>query len=191
VKRLCLLGMALAGLLTAGITTAATARTPSSGPKKPAKVKPAHKPKPVTTKVRCKLALVTQPPSDDTSITPGTSGTQYGTAGCGRPLLEGVVSADYTQDAAGDVIAPYSLWTRTGTLSGRWKLVPTEQVGPPSSTPFTAQTYAGTATVTGGSGAWSHATGKATLKCATLDSVHFACTESLKVTTPPVLTRTR
>jgi hypothetical protein len=182
VKRLCLLGMAMAGLLTAGFTTAATART-TAGHKKPAKTKPA-KPKPVTTKVSCKLALVTQPPSDDVTITPGTTGLQFGTANCGK--IRGVVSDTYTMDDGGDIIAPYTMWAKTGTLAGKMTLSPTEQVGPPSTTPFAAQTYAGSATVTKGSGAWTKATGKATVKCSTLDSVHYACTESLKVTVPGV-----
>jgi hypothetical protein len=184
VKRLCLLCVALAGLLTAGITTAASARPAAAGAKKPVKVKKAPKPKPVVTKATCKLALATQPPADDTSITPGTTGVQYGTANCGK--VRGVVSDTYTMDAAGDIIAPYTLWSKTGTLVGKMTLNPTEQVGPPSTTPFTAQTYAGTATVTTGTGAWNKSTGKATVKCSTLDSVHYSCTESLKVTTPPV-----
>ena len=54
-KRLCLLGMAMAGLLTAGISTAATA-------------KPAPTPKPVTTKLSCQLTLVLQPAAKVTSL---------------------------------------------------------------------------------------------------------------------------
>src|ERR1700722_290002 len=76
VKRLCLLGMAMAGLLTAGISTAATAKTPTKGSKR-GKSKPDPKPKPVTPKLSCKLTLVTQPPADDTTILPGGDGSQY------------------------------------------------------------------------------------------------------------------
>jgi hypothetical protein len=175
--------MAMAGLLTAGFTTAATAKT-TAGHKKPAKPKPA-KSKPVTTKASCQLALVTQPPSDDVTITPGTTGSQFGTANCGK--IRGVVSDTYKMDDGGDIIAPYTMWARTGTLSGKMTLTPTEQVGSPSSLPFTAQTYAGSATVTKGSGTWNRAVGRATVKCSTLDSVHFACTASLKVTIPGVV----
>ena len=171
-KRLCLLGMAMAGLLFAGISTAATA-------------KPAPKPKPVTTKLSCKLTLVTQPPADDTTILPGGDGSQYGTASCpgtGR----GVQSDTYTTDDAGDVSGPYTQWFKGGTLAGKYDLIPTGG-GQPSAgnNSFGAQNYAGALIVTGGSGAWKGATGKAKLTCATADGVHLKCTESLKVTTPP------
>jgi hypothetical protein len=188
VKRLCLVGMAMAGLLTASIPAVATAKPAASGHKKPAKSKPVTKLKPVTTKVSCKLAFTTQPPADDVTVTPGQTGTQYGTAKCGGPLGRGIVSDTFSQDDAGDFIAPYTFWFKGGTLSGKWTLTPTEQVGPPSSSPFTAQTFAGTAKISGGSGGWAKSTGKATLKCATTDGAHYSCTESLKVTTPMLIT---
>ena len=53
------------------------------------------------------------------------------------------------------MVAPFTLWFKTGTLSGKFKLTPSAQGSPPSSTPFSAETYAGTAKVTGGSGAWT------------------------------------
>jgi hypothetical protein len=39
--------------------------------------------------------------------------------------------------------------------------------------------------VTGGTGAYRKAKGKGTLKCASVDGVHFACTEKLKLTLSP------
>ena len=181
-KRLCLLGMAMAGLLSAGITTAATAKT-STGGKKPAKLSP----KPVTTKVSCKLTLVTQPPANDISIVPGTTGSQFGTARCAGPVGPGVENDTYSTADSGNVTAPYTLWVKGGTLTGTYKLIPTGG-GQPSAgnNTFGAQSYAGTLAVTGGSGAWKGATGKAKLICATADGVHLKCTESLTVTTPPV-----
>src|ERR1700733_5444158 len=125
VKRLCLLGMALAGLLTAGISTAATAKTTASGTK-PAKVKPAPKPKPVTIKVSCQLKLVLQPTAKVTTIVPGTgSGSQAGTAKCPGPVGGGVQTDNFTTDDAGDVTAPYTQWFKTGTLAGQYTLTPT------------------------------------------------------------------
>ena len=183
-KRLCLVGMAVAGLLTAGISTAATAQMPASGSKQPAKTKPA---KPVTTKVSCKLALVVQPPADDVTITPGATGTQVGTAGCGRPLFRGVETARFSTDDSGDLVAPFTLWFKGGTVTGQWTLTPVGATQPTSS--FTQQDYTGTATVTGGSGAWRKATGKATIKVSTPDGVHYNGTESLTVTTPAATTR--
>jgi hypothetical protein len=185
VKRLCLLGMAMAGLLTAGISTAATAKTPTSG-KKPAKVKPVPKPKPVTTKVSCQLTLVLQPAATDVSIVPSASGTQSGTARCSGPVGGGVQTDKFSTDDSGDVTAPYTQWFKGGTLAGQYQLVPTGG-GQPSAgnNTFGAQSYSGTLTVTSGTGVWKGATGKAKLTCATADGVHLMCTESLTVTTPP------
>jgi hypothetical protein len=186
VKRLCLLGMAMAGLLSAGITTAATAKTPTKG-SKPAKVKLVPKPKPVTTKVSCKLTLVLQPTAKVTTILPGTgSGSQVGTAKCPGPVGGGVQTDNFTTDDSGDVTAPYTQWFKGGTLAGQYTLIPSGG-GQPSAgnNQFGAQSYTGTLTVTGGSGGWKGATGKAKLTCATPDAVHLACTESLTVTVPP------
>ena len=185
-KRLCLLGMAMAGLLTAGISTAAIAKTPTSG-KKPAKTKPAPKPKPVTTKVSCQLTLVLQPAPTDVSIVPGTTGSQSGTARCPGPVGGGVQTDKFSTDDSGDVTAPYTQWFKGGTLAGQYTLIPTGG-GQPSAgnNTFGAQSYSGTLTVARGTGVWKGATGKAKLICATADGVHLKCTESLTVTTPPV-----
>jgi hypothetical protein len=180
VKRLCLVGMAMAGLLTASIPAVATAKMSAPGHKKPAKHQSA--PKPVTTRVLCKLKIATQIPADDVTVTPGQTGVQYGTAGCGK--LRGVESDTFTLDDAGDMVAPFTLWFAGGTLAGKFTLTPSAQ-GAPTSTGFSAESYVGTAKITGGSGAWAKSTGKATLKCSTPDGAHFSCTESLKVTTPP------
>ena len=115
----------MAGLLTAGISTAATAKTTTSGTK-PAKVKPAPKPKPVTTKVSCQLTLVLQPTAKVTTIVPGTgSGSQSGTAKCPGPVGGGVQTDTFTTDDAGDVTAPYTQWFKGGTLAGQYTLIPT------------------------------------------------------------------
>ena len=183
-KRLCLVGIAIAGLLTASIPAVATARPSAPGHKKPAKTKPAPKPKPVTTRLACKLKIATQIPGDDLSVTPGQTGVQYGTAGCGK--LRGVESDTFALDDAGNMIAPFTLWFKGGTVSGKFTLTPSGQ-GIPTSSTFGAESYTGTAKVTSGSGSWSRATGKGTLKCSTPDGANFSCTESLKVTTPGVI----
>jgi hypothetical protein len=186
VKRLCLLGMAMAGLLSAGISTAATAATPTKGTK-PAKVKPVPQPKPVTTKVSCQLTLVLQPTAKVTTIVPGTgSGSQYGSAKCSGPVGGGVQTDTFTTDDAGDVTARYTQWFKGGSLGGQYSLTPTAG-GQPSAgnNSFGAQSYDGSLTVTSGTGAWKGATGKAKLTCATADGVHLKCTEALTVTTPP------
>jgi hypothetical protein len=173
VKRLCLLGMAMAGLLFAGISTAATA-------------KPAPKPKPVTTKLSCQLTLVLQPTAKVTTIVPGTgSGSQSGTAKCSGPLGGGVETDTFTTNDAGDVTAPYTQWFKGGTLKGQSTLNPTSG-GQPSAgnNSFGAQSYSGTLVVSGGTGAWKGATGKAKLTGSTADGVHLKITESLTLTTP-------
>ena len=100
----------------------------------------------------------------------------------------------FTTDDAGDVSAPYTQWFKGGTLAGKYTLIPTGG-GQPSAgnNSFGAQNYAGALTVTGGSGGWKGATGKAKLTCATADGVHLKCTESLTVTTPaaPPTSRSR
>ena len=180
-KRLCLVGMAMAGLLTASIPAVATAKPSAPGHKKPTRSKPAPKPKPVTTRIACKLKIATQIPGDDVTVTPGQTGVQYGTAGCGK--LRGVESDTFAVDDAGNMVAPFTLWFKGGTLSGRFTLTPTVQ-GPPTSSGFSAERYAGTAKITGGSVTWHNATGSGTLKCSTRDGANFSCTESLRVTTP-------
>jgi hypothetical protein len=184
VKRLCLVGMAMAGLLSAGFTTAATAKTSTKG-SKPAKAKPA--PKPVTTKVSCQLMLVLQPTAKVTTIVPGTgSGSQSGTVKCPGPVGGGVQTDKFSTDDSGDVTAPYTQWFKGGTLAGQYTLIPTSG-GQPSAgnNQFGAQSYSGSLTVTSGTGGWKGATGKAKLTCSTTDSVHLSCTEALTVTTPP------
>ena len=183
-KRLCLVGMAMAGLLTASIPAVATAKPSTSGHKKPAKHKPVPKPKPVTTRLACKLKIATQIPADDVTVTPGQTGVQYGTARCGQQ--RGVESDTFALDDAGNLVAPFTLWFKGGTLSGTFTLTPSAQ-GIPTSTGFSAESYVGTAKVTDGSGAWNKAKGKGTMKCSTPDGANFSCTESLKVTTPPVV----
>ena len=84
-KRIYLVGAAMAALLTAGIVTAPAFAAPAA--KKPASVTK----KPVKTTVTCTLKLVTQIPANDVTVTQGAeSGTQYGRAGCaaGRRCCE-------------------------------------------------------------------------------------------------------
>jgi hypothetical protein len=175
----------MAGLLTAGFSTAAATAKTTTSAKKPAKVTPA--PKPVTTKLSCKLTLVLQPTAKVTTIVPGTgSGSQAGTAKCPGPVGSGVQTDKFTTDDAGDVSAPYTQWFKNGTLKGQYTLIPSSG-GQPSAgnNAFGAQSYTGSLTVTGGTGGWKGATGTAKLTCATPDGVHLDCTEALTVTTPP------
>ena len=164
-KRICLLGAAMAGLLVAGVATA------------PAATKHASK---KSTKLTCTLKLVNQIPSDDVSVTQGAgSGTQFGTAACGKPLRRGVEQDSFTLDDAGDLTGPYQQWFNTGSVKGKYVLTPTDNQSP--SATFSQASYSGTIQVTGGTGAFNKASGTGTLTCATQDSAHYTCTEKLKL----------
>jgi hypothetical protein len=165
VKRICLLGAAMAGLLVAGVATAPAATTHST--KK-------------STKLTCTLKLVDQIPSDDTAVTQGAgSGTQFGTAACGKPLGRGVEQDSFTLDDAGDLVGPYQQWFNTGSVRGQYVLTPNDSQSPTLT--FSQASYSGTIKVTGGTGAFNKASGTGTLTCSTQDSAHYSCTEKLKL----------
>jgi hypothetical protein len=187
VKRICLVGAAMAALLTAGIATASASATPAA--KKPVSVnkKPVTKLKPVKTALTCSLKLVTQIPANDVTITQGAeSGTQYGRAGCGKPPFSGVEQSSLLQDQSGNLSGRYQQWFNAGSLYGDYKLTP-QDTGPPTSTTFTNASYTGTVTVTNGTGIYRKAAGTGTLTCTTTDLAHYACTEKLKLVQPVLM----
>jgi hypothetical protein len=176
VKRICLIGAAMAALLTAGVVTASASASAT-----PAAKKPAAKLKPVKTTLTCTLKLVTQIPANDVTVTQGAdSGTQFGRAGCAKPLFSGVEQSSFAQDESGDLSGKYQQWFNAGSLYGNYTLSP-KDTGPPSPTSFTNASYTGTITVTNGTGAFKKAAGKGTLACTTTDLAHYACTEKLKL----------
>jgi len=181
VKRICLVGAAMAALLTAGIVTAPALATPAA--KKPASVnkKPVTKLEPVKTTLTCTLKLVTQIPSNDVTVTQGAeSGTQYGRAGCAKPLFSGVEQSSFLQDESGDLSGKYQQWFNAGSLYGTYMLT-AEDTGPPTTTSFTNASYTGTVTVTNGTGFFKKAAGTGTLACVTTDLAHDTCTEKLQL----------
>jgi hypothetical protein len=181
VKRICLVGAAMAALLTAGIVTAPALATPAA--KKPASVnkKPVTKLEPVKTTLTCTLKLVTQIPSNDVTVTQGAeSGTQYGRAGCAKPLFSGVEQSSFLQDESGDLSGKYQQWFNAGSLYGTYMLT-AEDTGPPTTTSFTNASYTGTVTVTNGTGFFKKAAGTGTLACVTTDLAHYTCTEKLQL----------
>jgi hypothetical protein len=142
------------------------------------------KPKKVTAKVTCALALTAEVPAGDTVVTPGDpSGSQFGFVGCGKLLGQGVQSDPYSQTASGDTVGSYKQYFGTGSIHGLYDLSVTEQSAPTTTT-FTATSYAGTMSVTGGSGTWAGVRGKGTLTCSTPDAIHTSCTEHLKLKLP-------
>jgi hypothetical protein len=171
----------MAALLTAGVVTAPALATPAAA--KPASVnkKPVTNLEPVKTTLTCTLKLVTQIPSNDVTVTQGAeSGTQYGRAGCAKPLFSGVEQSSFLQDESGNLSGKYQQWFNAGSLYGTYTLT-ADDTAPPTSTSFTNASYTGTVTVTGGTGFFRKAAGAGTLACATTDLAHYACTEKLQL----------
>jgi hypothetical protein len=171
VRRISLVGAAIIAALLIAAAAAVAAKTPV-------------KAKPVTTKVTCTLALTAEVPAGDTVVTPGDpQGTQFGFVHCGKLFGSGVQTDPYAQTSSGDVVGSYRQYFATGSIHGQYELAVTQQSAPTTTT-FTAASYAGTVSVTGGSGAYGGATGKGTLACSTTDSIHTSCIEHLKLKLP-------
>lgn len=184
-KRICLMGAAMAGLFTVGITTA------SSAVAKPAQTKTQLvtvtetklKPKTTHSTVSCKPKIRVQVPAGSTEIIQGSeTGDIVGSSACGKALGSGMTRFSYSQDASGDLSGPFQQWFNAGSVFGQVSLSPAEASGPPTTTTFAQQSYAGTITLKGATGYLRGTTGKGTLKCTTQDAIHFTCTETLKLT---------
>ena len=189
-KRICLLGAAIAGLLIIGVATALAA-SPHASTAAAAGKKKSTKPTFVTTKLSCSSKLSLQAPNGETTVTQGaTDGTQYGTVACPGSLGSGVQFESFTTDDAGNVSGKWQQCFNTGTVYGNYTLVPDDN-NPPTTTSFTSASYTGTITITNGTGTDAKATGTGTIACATSDSVHFTCLEKAKLVLPaPVTTST-
>jgi hypothetical protein len=171
-RRICLVGAALAGSLVFGVATAPAAKT-----QKPKKVKP--------TKVMCKLTVSVSVPSGDTQLAlPASDGSMYGSASCPKEFGGGIAAYGFTLQDDGDLTGAFRQYYLNGTVHGTYDLSPADS-SPSSPSTFLSQSYTGTGTVEGGSGAFKGATGTSTMTCTTPDSVHMSCTERLKLTLPP------
>jgi hypothetical protein len=170
VKRIYLVSAAVAALLTAGAASAA--KTPTSVKQKLVTVRMA---------VSCDLKLATQIPANELTVTQGAeSGTQYGRAGCGKPLFSGVEQSSFARDESGNLQGKYQQWFNAGSIFGEYTLT-AQHTGPPTTTAATKARYTGTVTVTNGTGEFKKAAGTGTLACATTDLAHYTCTEKLKL----------
>jgi hypothetical protein len=190
VKRICLLGAAIAGLLIIGVATAMAA-SPHASTKAVAAKKKSTKPTFVTTKLNCTSALSLQVASGDTTVTQGaTEGTEWGTTKCPSTLGSGSEFQSFTTDDAGNVSGKWQSWFNAGTVYGTYTLVPNDN-NPPTTTSFTEASYTGTVTITHGTGTDAKAAGTGTLSCQTEDSVHFTCVEKAKLILPAPVTATK
>jgi hypothetical protein len=131
-----------------------------------------------TTKVGCKTSLsVAIPPSSSVVDTSAPRGRDYGSATCGKFLGEGVQSDRFVSDASsGITTVKFTLYFATGTVHGSYDLTAEND-----SLNFFANSYVGTATVKGGTGAYKGMTGTGTVACQSPDGIHTACVEHLKL----------
>lgn len=140
------------------------------------------KPTTKTVLFKCHINLTTEaPPGQQAVNVPPSQGTQYGPAHCGT-FGGAVQAASFKIPDSGDMVGGYAQYFLAGTLHGKFDLQPL--TGPqPSATTFESQYWAGTVTVTGGTGTWAKAAGKkGTLKCTSPDSVHLHCVQKIKLT---------
>jgi hypothetical protein len=185
-KRIVLIGTALAGLFTAGITTVASAA--ASTTKSVTKYVTVYESKATTVtktvpvSATCKLNLTTVAPAGTTGVTPGSpTGVNFGGTSCGSPLASGISREQYTLQTSGDITGTIQHWFKTGTVYGTFTLTESAPTGPPTTTSFGAAAYTGTVKITGAGGALKGTTGTASLTCQTNDALHYACTEKLKL----------
>lgn len=176
-KRILLMGTAVSALFTAGISTAtAVAASPTKTVKKTVT-------KTVPVSATCKLALTTLAPAGSTApVAGGQQGVNAGATSCNAPLSRGFSRQSYTLDTAGDLNGKIQSWFGSGSVFGTYTLTPSSASGPPTTSSFGSAAYTGTVKITGASGTLKGATGTGTLTCSTSDSVHYNCTEKLKLT---------
>jgi hypothetical protein len=174
VKRFCVVGAAVAvSSLAFGVTGSVAA-----GKHK------AKTPTTVTVKASCKLTLtVTVPSGTSTVAPPEDSGTEYGPASC-KKLGNGLYGQSFALQDSGDTTGKFKQYDGVGSIFGTFDLTPSDSSGPPTPYSFGNGNLLGTVKVKGGTGAYHKAKGKGTLACATDDSIHFVCTEKLKLTLP-------
>jgi len=183
VKRICLAGAAIAGLLTIGVTTAPASIT-HGAVKAAAGQKKTTKTKQTGTKLTCRLSLTSQVPSGSVTVTQGAvDGTQFGSAKCGNPLGSGVEGDSFTSNSGGTVSGSYQQYFNAGTVHGDYTLAP-NSTQPPTTTSFTSASYSGTVTIKNGTGLDKKAVGTGTLTCTTADSLHYTCAEKLRLILP-------
>ena len=188
-KRICLLGAAIAGLFIIGATNAmalgshASARTAATKSTSKAKSKVA------TLKVGCSLSLSLLAPSGSSDVTPASpTGNHAGMAKCpAKGVGKGSEWDSFTTDDSGDMVGKWQEWFNTGTLYGTYLLTPSDsQPSDPSN--FAAAAYTGTLVVKGGTGTlakdYTKRNAAGTMKCSTQDSVHYTCKQFAKLVVP-------
>lgn len=178
-KRICLLGAAIAGILILGVATA-LASTPHATSAK-AKSKSTS-----GTKFSCTNHLSLQVPAGETDVTADEqSGAEAGAVSC-KPFGKGFAFENYTTATSGNLTGKWQQWFNTGTLYGTYVLTPADNGPPTTASSFASASYTGTFVIKGGTGADAKASGKGTLSCKTSDSVHYVCKQSGRYKLPAV-----
>jgi hypothetical protein len=143
--------------------------------------------KTVTT-LKCKVAMTTTPPAGDNAVfQPAASGDQFGPVNCrpfgGSGFGGGIIANAFTVPDSGDLVGKYTQYFKAGSVSGSFDLVPQESDF--TSTNFASQAWVGTIKVKRGTAIYSGIKEKkiGTMTCTTPDSVHFTCTERVKLKT--------
>jgi hypothetical protein len=149
--------------------------------------------KPGTPKVkpvvlRCTFSLSTTPPAGQANVDqPPAQGNQYGPVHCPRKGFGGGIEADtFTVPDTGDTVGTYWDYLKNGSVTGKFDLTPNEGA-PLTGDNFTAQTWTGTVTLTGGTGIYKGIKGKkgtGVITCTSPDSVHLSCHSKVKVFLP-------
>ncbi len=164
-RRICVAGAALSLCPLAFLAGSAAARTKTRTSAN------------LGTKVVCSTRTSIMVASGDNSVSPpAQQGTEYGTVSCAKLLGGGVQRDAFAVPASGDTVAKYTLYFRTGTLSGTYDLTPT---GEPAN--FLETDWTGTMKITTGTGAFKGAEGVGTMSCKTMDGIHSTCTDKLRV----------
>lgn len=180
IRRICLVGVAIvAGSLVVGggLAGAASTSTGTSAVK--------------STVLACKISMTTTPPAGSNVVLLAPRGNQYGPTHCSAKGFGPAAMADsFTVPDSGDTVGTYYEYFRAGTVYGKFDLTPLPGSGISSSS-FQSQSWTGTLTVTGGTGIYKGIApikgkkGVGTMKCASPDSVHVTCNETVQVGLPP------
>jgi hypothetical protein len=170
-----IVAISVCALLVAGAGMALAAKANSSPSAKASRV------------VKCHVYLSTAPGANSAQVDqPPSGGRQYGPAQCPTKGLGSGIEADkFTVPVSGDLVGTYYQYFSTGTIRGKFDLVP-QEAPPLSSTSFANESFTGTVSVTGGTGSLKGIKSEkaGVMKCTSPDTVHLACTETVKVTTP-------
>jgi hypothetical protein len=148
--------------------------------------------KPKSVLLHCDSSPITVPPAGQANVDqPSTSGTQYGQVHCStQGFGSGVAWDAFNTPDSGDMVGTYTQYFHAGSIKGAFDLVPGEGA-PIGSDTFASQSFEGSVTVTDGTGIFKGVKGKnhkGTMSCNTPDSVHYTCTENVRILIPPPTT---